>query len=494
MNTNKKVLSLEGITKIYPGVRALDNVHMDFCEGEVHAIVGENGAGKSTFIKTIAGAIVPDAGQIHCQGQTFTAMTPHISRSLGIEVIYQEYNLIETLSAAENICLGEKLGKLVNFKLMNEKARKIFKRFDIDIHPNTPVRNLSSAQMQIVEIAKSISKDTKILIMDEPTAPLTVKDVEILMNIINDLKKNGVTIIYISHRIEEIFRISDRVTVLRDGQYIKTLNTCDTNRQELINLMVGRELTESYPQRSHKLGEAALEVKGISGDTNQDISFIVRQGEVLGISGLVGAGRTELLRAIYGADKITHGEIFINGEKQKIHSPKDAIAAGIGLIPEDRKRQGLVLPMGVDWNISVMSIKNLCKNSVVNRKNEKELAEKYKELLGIKVPDVTNPVKSLSGGNQQKVVIAKTLAAESDIIFFDEPTRGIDVGAKQEIYNLMNYLASQGKTIVMVSSEMEELLGMSDRVIVLNDGRLVGELAKEEFDQSRILDIASGSN
>jgi len=490
---NYIVLSLHNITKIFPGVVALNNVSMEFREGEVHALLGENGAGKSTLIKIISGALEPEAGQISFSGKKFSKLTPYISRNLGIETIYQEYNLIESMSAAENICLGEeRQGLLISRKKMLNTARELFSRFKIDIDPMSLVRDLPSAQQQVVEIAKAVSKNARILIMDEPTAPLTVKEVDTLMEIIRQLKAQGVTVIYISHRLEEIFRIADRVTIMRDGCYVDTQNVKDTNRKELISLMVGREFTEAYPERKHQLGEVLLEVKDVSGNGVEKISFTVKKGEILGISGLMGSGRTELIRAIYGADNMSRGSVSIGNKEIKIRTPKDAIRHGIGLIPEDRKHQGCFLDMDVKWNISIINIKNISKGMVVNTRMEKETAARYRELLGIKTPALSQRLKNLSGGNQQKVIIAKTLAANSRILFFDEPTRGIDVGTKQEIYHLMNKLVSDGKSIVMISSDMEELLGMSDRIIVLCEGRYAGEVCKPQFNKDYILDLASG--
>jgi ribose transport system ATP-binding protein len=490
------VLSLKDITKKYPGVLALNNVSLDFFEGEVHALLGENGAGKSTLIKAVAGAIDLDGGVIHVNQREYIKMTPHLSRSLGIEVIYQEFNLIPTMSVAENIFLGDRTGKspLVDFGSMKIKAREIFKLFNVDIDPDTLVQDLSPAMQQIVEIAKAVSKNVKILIMDEPSAPLSVSEVEHMFEIIRHLKQRGVTVIYISHRLEEVFRISDRVTVMRDGRYVATKLTKDTNRKELISLMVGRELKENYPSRLNPPGEIALEVKNLSGNGDKDISFSVRKGEILGISGLVGAGRTELAMLLFGAAPIEAGEIWVEGKLVQIQSPQDAIQKGIGLLTEDRKGKGLFLEMGVGWNISFPIIRKLSKYGVVDTKTENEIAEKYKQRINIKTPSLMQRVINLSGGNQQKVVLAKSLAAESDILIFDEPTRGIDVGAKQEIYNLMRELANSGIAIIMISSDMEELLGMSDRIIVLSEGGLAGEVMKEQFSQDYILDLASGTH
>ncbi|MBN1451520.1 MAG: sugar ABC transporter ATP-binding protein [Anaerolineales bacterium] len=493
---SKIVLSLKNITKKYPGVLALDNVSLDFLEREVHALLGENGAGKSTLIKAVAGAINLDGGIIHVEGQDYQHMTPHHSRSMGIEVIYQEFNLVPTMSAAENIFLGDRVSgnPLVDYDTMEGKAREIFDLFNVDINPKALVRELSPAQKQIIEIAKAVSKNVKILIMDEPSAPLSVSEVEHMFEIINRLKQKGVTIIYISHRLEEVFRISDRVSVMRDGQYVATKLTKDTDRKELISLMVGRELKETYPPRSNPLGEIALEVKNLTGNGDQDISFSVRKGEILGISGLVGAGRTELAMLLFGAARIESGEIWVDGERVRMRSPRDAIQQGIGLLTEDRKNKGLFLEMGVGWNISFPIVRRLSKYGVVDTKTEKDITEQYRQRIDIKTPNIEQRVINLSGGNQQKVVLAKSLAAESKILVFDEPTRGIDVGAKQEIYHLMCELADNGNAILMISSDMEELLGMSDRIIVLSEGKLAGEVKKEQFSQDYILDLASGTH
>lgn len=490
------VLALKDLTKAYPGVLALDRVSLDFVGGEVHALLGENGAGKSTLIKAIAGAIEPDGGTIHIDGQAYTRMTPHQARSLGVEVIYQEFNLVPSLSVAENIFLGDKTGRgiIVDTKVMVQRARDVFRQFAIDIDPYALVRDLPSAQQQIVEIAKAVSKNVRILIMDEPTAPLTVSEVDSMFEIVRQLKARGVTVIYISHRLEEIFRIADKVSVLRDGRYIATRTTAATNRKELISLMVGRELKESYPARQAAPGDVALEVRHLYGNGDADISFSVRKGEILGFSGLVGAGRTELARVIFGAEPAESGEILLEGKPVRIRSPQEAIKLGIGLIPEDRKTQGVFLDMDIKWNISFSKVRRLSHYTVVDTRQETTVAEKYRDLLKIKTPGLGQQVKNLSGGNQQKVVLAKSLAAESKILIFDEPTRGIDVGAKQEIYNLMCALANDGIAIIMISSDMEELLGMSDRIIVLCEGRIAGEVPRAEFSQNYILDLASGKH
>lgn len=487
------VLSMQHITKRYPGVVALNDVSIDFEKGEVHALLGENGAGKSTLIKVLSGAIENDEGSIAIGGQTYDKMTPKISRGHGVEVIYQEYNLINSLSVAENICLGAKFGKTVDYKKMEQITRDIFEPFNINIDPKALVRDLSPAHQQLVEIAKAVSKNAKIIVMDEPTAQLTVAEVENLYDIIRNLKSKNVTVIYISHRLEELFTITDRVSIMRDGQYITTVNTKETNRKELIALMVGRELTETYPKRDCIKDEIVLEAKNIVGDKSNNISFNLKKGEILGLSGLVGAGRTELMRTIFGADKMYSGEVYVGGNKVNIKSPKQAIAHGIGLIPEDRKNQGCFLRMTIEWNIAITNIKKLCKGIFVQDKLVAKQAESYRELLNIKTPSIEQNAGNLSGGNQQKVVLAKVLAGDSDIIIFDEPTRGIDVGARQEIYALMNSLVEQGKSIIMISSDMEELLGMSDRIIVLSEGNYSGEVLKPDFSQKHILELASGN-
>lgn len=488
------ILELYDITKLYPGVVALDNVSLSVERGTVHALIGENGAGKSTLIKAVAGAIDIDSGYFVIDGKRFDKLTPLTAINSGVAVIYQEFNLVPSLSVAENIFLGEKVGGRVvpDFEQMHARSKEIFGKFNIDIDTHQMVERLSTGQMQMVEIAKSISKDAKIIIMDEPSASLSANEVQYLFKIIRQLKAEGVTIIYISHRLDELFEISDRVTVLRDGKYVDTLETKNTNRSELINLMVGRELAESYPKRRNELGEVVLEAKHLSGNGVYDINLELKKGEVLGLGGLVGAGRTELAKLIFGAAKKEKGDLIINGKVSYFKSPGDSVQCGIGLIPEDRKREGVVLDYPIDWNISIMSLKRLSKFGIVDRAAVRALSDKYFNELKIISPSEKQLVKNLSGGNQQKVVLAKVLAAETDIIIFDEPTRGIDVGAKQEIYHIMNDLAEKGISIIMISSDMEELLGMSDRIVVLHEGRITGEISKSEFSQNRVLELASG--
>jgi ribose transport system ATP-binding protein len=486
------ILTVKNLSKTYPGVVALNDVSMSFEKGELHALLGENGAGKSTLIKAISGAIEPDCGSIFFGGKEHSKMSPGSAKENGVAVIYQEFSLVESLSVAQNIFLGEKMGLLVDYKDIKKRAAKIFEEMNVHMDPAAQVRKLSPAKKQLVEIAKAISGNTRILIMDEPSAPLSASEVETMFEIIGKLKNKGVTIIYISHRIEELFRISDRVTVMRDGCYVKTLLTKSTNRKELIDLMVGRELKEYYPKRSTAPGEIVLEVKNISGLGDEDISFSVRKGEILGVAGLVGSGRTELASIIYGAAPKERGETWIEGRKREIHSPAQAIAYGIGLIPEDRKHHGCIIFASVKFNIVLSTYNKTAKFFIVDSKAQNRTAHYYKEKFNIKTPSLEQKVVNLSGGNQQKVILAKTLAANTNILIFDEPTRGIDVGSKQEIYNLMVDLVNQGKTIIMISSEMEELLGMSDRLIVLCEGRFMGEVPKEEFDQRHVIELASG--
>ncbi len=488
------ILSVRDIVKEYPGVRAIDHLSFDVEEGEIHALIGENGAGKSTLIKTLSGAITPTSGTIIINGREFSAMTPKRSKEQGIAVIYQEFTLVPGISAAENVFLGEKTsqGLFVDIKDRERRAKELFDRMGVEIDVSKPVRNLSPACQQIVEIAKAVSRDVKILIMDEPTAPLTVNEVDTLFKIVRDLKKRGVTIVFISHRLEELFELADRVTVMRDGAYVGTRKMEEIDRQTLIAMMAGRELKESYPLRKVSLGEEVLRVEELCGNGDKDISFNLHKGEILGFAGLVGAGRTEIMRVIYGANPAESGKIFVNGKEVHIKSCSDAIQLGIGYIPEDRKAQGVFLPMTIKWNTVINNLKAFSNGIFVDRKKENDAAAEYQEKFDIKTPNLNQKVRNLSGGNQQKVVIAKTLAANSEIIIFDEPTRGIDVGAKQEIYKLMNELVENGKSIIMVSSDMPELLGMSDRIVVIYEGIKTGEVTKAEFDQNYILDLASG--
>ena len=481
----KKILCLNGITKKYPGVIALQNVSLSFDEGEVHAIAGENGAGKSTFIKIITGAIQATSGTIQFEGQEIKNNTPDKSLALGIAAIYQEFNLFPALSVAENIFHGR-------YPRKHGMIDKILESLGLDIKSDILVKNLSVGYQQLVEIAKAVSRDTKLLIMDEPSAPLTENEVHHLFKIVDNLKKRKVTILYISHRMEEIFTICDRVSVFRDGQYIQTMKVCDTNVDELIRIMVNRELGNQYPSKNYKKGKKVLEIKNFNTSILKNVSLEAYEGEILGLAGLVGAGRTETVRALFGADKLISGEIYLHGKKVKISSPRDAIKYGIGLIPEDRKKQGVLLGLSIRHNISFANLNEIKKNNIISMSKDIKASKKYIEALEIKTPSEEQLAGLLSGGNQQKVVLAKWLFRNSDILIFDEPTRGIDVGAKQEIYKLMIELVAQGKVIIMISSDMPELIGMSDRIIVMHKGEIKGSLTRNDFSQETILSLASG--
>jgi ribose transport system ATP-binding protein len=488
------ILELKNIRKEYPGVVALNDVSLGFMSGEVHAIIGENGAGKSTFIKTITGAIEPTKGDVYFEGKKLGKASPAERLELGITAIYQEFNLFAQLSVAENIYFNrfDKKNGLIDYQSIEEKSRAILSRLGISIDPKKLVNELTVGYQQLIEIAKSVSRTVKVMIMDEPSAPLTNSELKYLFKIVKELKNEGIAIIYISHRLEEIFEICDKVSVFRDGNYMETKMVKDTNKEELIRLMVNRELDDSFPKIDLIKGEKVLEVKNLCNHHLKGVSFSAYKGERLGFAGLVGAGRTEVARAIFGADPISKGEIVINGEKVIIKNPEDAIQNGIGLIPEDRKHQGALLHLTIKENISYSFMKflaNLFGIIDVKREN-KEILEQI-SALKVKTPSQDQLVKNLSGGNQQKVVLAKWLLMKSKILIFDEPTRGIDVGAKQEIYNLINELALMGKVIIIISSEMPELIGCTDRIIVMSEGRITGELSKEMVCQERILELAS---
>lgn len=491
------ILQLKNITKRYPGVVALNNVSLDVAEGEVHALVGENGAGKSTLIKSCSGAVIPTEGTVSIQGQEFAALNPKLAEDLGLAVIYQEFNLVDELSVAENIFLGRairKQGVMIDKKAMATEAAAIFKQLEIDIDPYALVGSLTVGYQQLVEIAKAVSQKAKILIMDEPSAPLTQVEAEALYVMVEKLKTSGVTIVYISHRMDEIFRLADRITVLRDGEKIKTLNTVDTNMDDLVKLMVGRELKETYPVRKKCISdEVLLEVENLSGNGVRDISLKIKKGEVLGLAGLIGAGRTELAELLFGVKPRTAGRVVLHGKEIKPKLPREAIDCGIALVPEDRKKQGALLEVDIKGNISMAILERISKFFTVNKKEERRIAEHYREAMRIKTPSVKQKIKNLSGGNQQKAIIAKWLASEPTLVIFDEPTRGIDVGAKSEIYTLVNSLVESGKAVLMISSEMEEVMGMSDRIIVLKEGQIAGELERKDFKQETIMGFAAQS-
>ncbi len=491
---NDPILELRGIKKIYPGVVALKNVSLGLNAGEVHAIVGENGAGKSTFIKIVTGVIQPTEGEIVFEGNVITDNSPIKSLKLGIAAIYQEFNLFPYLSVAENIFHGRYPMKrhLVDFKEMEKQTREIMADLGINIDPNTKVKDLSVGYQQIVEIAKAISRNIKVLIMDEPSAPLTNNEVKHLFNIVKRLKKQGVSVIYISHRLEEIFEICDRISVFRDGEYVAGMKVSETNIDQLVHVMVNRNIHDQFPQKTYVRQEKVVEVKNLNTNLLKDINFEAYKGEILGLAGLVGAGRTEIARSLFGADKTISGEFFIHGRKVKINSCRDAIDAGIGLIPEDRKKQGVLLKMSILENTTYANMKNISKCGVINKAKDSAVATKFVDLIKIKASSLNQLVGQLSGGNQQKVVLAKWLYTNCEVLIFDEPTRGIDIGAKQEIYNLMHQLVEQGKVIIMITSEMPELLGMADRIIVMHEGRIKGTLTREEATQEKVMQLSSG--
>ena len=495
----ENILEIRNLTKTYPGVTALNNFSLDIRRGECHALVGENGAGKSTLIKSIAGAITPNDGTITFDGQIYEALTPSLSKQIGISVIYQEFNLCPALSIAENMYLGEHLsdGVFQDWGLVNKKAQEILNEFKVDgLTAKRLVRTLPTAYQQLVEIAKAIARKAKLVIMDEPTAPLTEREVSVLFRIIQGLKQQGVTIIYISHRLDELYEIADRVTVMRDGCYIATMKPKDVTKDQLISYMVGRELNRSSTERGHEhLGELLLETKNLGGNGVEPFSLQLHRGEVLGLGGLVGAGRTEYAQLIFGAAPKASGEIYLKGEKVTIRSPKDAVKLGIGMVPEDRKANGALLRMNVQENIVLSILKKISnKAGFVQRKKEQQITQEQIEALHIKTPSAEQLVGNLSGGNQQKVVLAKWLANNCDVLILDEPTRGVDVGAKQEIYHLINNLTTQGKAILVISSEMEELISITDRMLVLYEGKLMGKLEHAEYTQEKILTLASGES
>lgn len=490
---NNYILTLKNITKEFPGVKALDDVTINIERGTIHGLVGENGAGKSTLIKVLAGIYQPNKGEIILDGKPCRFNSPIEARRAGISVVHQEIKLAEPLSVAENMFLGNVQLKngLVDWKGMRRRAREIVEDLGMDIDINAQVSSLTVAKKQIVEIMHAINNNSRILIMDEPSAVLTDRELEVMFRIVKQLRDEGITIIYISHRLDEIFGLCSNVSVLRDGCHIDTIPVASVDRQGLINMMVGREMGQEYPKEVGNVGGTILEVKNLSRGILQDISFEVKSGEVFGISGLVGAGRTELARAILGIDKPESGEVYVRGKKVHYRTFADAIRDGLGLIPEDRKLQGLVQIMSVKRNTTLVNMKRVLRAGVISSSLEEKLSKEYADKLHVVTPSMETEVQYLSGGNQQKEVIAKWLFQNSEILFLDEPTRGIDVGAKAEIYRLINRMAKEGKTIIMISSEMPELLGMCDRIMVMHEGHKMGELNAAEATQEKIMALCS---
>ena len=483
------ILTLKNITKEFPGVKALDDVTINIERGTIHGLVGENGAGKSTLIKVLAGIYQPNQGEVILEGKTEHFHTPIAARNAGIAVVHQEIKLAEPLTVAENMFLGNVMmkGKIVDWAGMRKRAQEIVDDLGMDIDINAQVSSLSVAKKQIVEIMHAINTNSKVIVMDEPSAVLTNRELEVMFRIVKQLREKGITIIYISHRLDEVFDLCNNVSVLRDGQHINTLPITDVTHDSLVAMMVGRDMGQKYPKELGNIGDTILEVKNLNCGILKDISFEVKAGEVFGISGLVGAGRTELARAILGIDKIESGEVYVKGKKVKYHTFADAIRDGLGLIPEDRKLQGLIQAMSVKQNTTLVNLDGILKNGIINAKLETEAAAEFTKKLRVVTPGLETEVQFLSGGNQQKVVIAKWLFRGSDILFLDEPTRGIDVGAKAEIYRLINDLVKEGKTVIMISSEMPEILGMCDRIMVLHEGHKMGELMVEDATQEKIM-------
>ena len=488
---------MEAIDKRFAGVHALKGVDFELCEGEIHALVGENGAGKSTLMKALTGIFPKDSGEIHYLGKLFNPQGPKEALDAGIAIVHQELNMMEHLTVAQNLFIGrestKRNGWFLDEKEQNKRASELFERLNMHIDPQEKVSNLTVGKQQMVEIAKAVSHNLKVLILDEPTAALTDKEINDLFVIMKDLAQKGVGMIYISHRLDEIGVITDRVTVLRDGEYVGTKETKDLNKEEMINMMVGRVIYEKPKNKSTVPPDApvVLKVENLNaGKLVQNISFELRKGEILGFAGLMGAGRTETMRALFGADRAS-GNILINGKKTLIESPQDAVRNGIGYLSEDRKRFGLAIKLSVQENVVMASYNDLCTSLFLPRLKLVKVAAEYVEKLNVKTPSLDQFVRNLSGGNQQKVVIAKWLVKNCSVLIFDEPTRGIDVGAKSEIYHLMNDLVKEGKSIIMISSELNEILRMSDRIAVMCEGKLTGILNIEEATQERIMTLAT---
>ena len=481
------------ISKSFPGVKALDDVGFSVAEGEVRALVGENGAGKSTLMKILNGNYKKDEGQILIDGEEVDITDPLVAAAHGISIIFQELNLVDQLSIAENI-FADRLSKglkQVNWKEINRKAKELLDRIGFDADPRTEVGSLTVAGKQMVEIAKALSRDCRIILMDEPSATLTKKELNALFDIIRDLKKRGIAVIYISHRMEEIFEICETATVMRDGRIIGTVNVGEVSPDRIVEMMVGREVSSAYPKRDTVPGEEILRVENLCRkDRKQNVSFSLRKGEVLGIAGLVGAGRTEIMRGLFGVDYITSCDVYVHGQKVRIPTPAAAKKHGIAFLTEDRKIEGLTLDFTIKANMSMANLPKLRRGLLTSAKVENEIADQYIKLINVKTPSRNQKVGNLSGGNQQKVVIGKWLNADPEILIMDEPTRGIDVGAKWEIYGIINELAAQGKAVILISSELPEVLGMSDRVLVVKDDAIVAELTGDEINAVEVMRYA----
>lgn len=501
------LLKISNVTKHFPGTKALDNVNLDVYEGEIHAICGENGAGKSTLMKILSGVYPYGTyeGQIHFAGSEVKLATVKDSEQIGIRIIFQELTLVPNMTVADNILLGAEPGKsgIINQNQLFSDTERLLKDYNLDIPYNAKVSGLGIGQQQMVEIAKALSGNARLLILDEPTSALTIDETNVLMDIIRDLKSRGVTCIYISHKLDEVFEIADRITVLRDGQIVETHPVEDLDQNKVISLMVGREITNQYPPRKPNIGDVTLEVKNwtvakhsqAARPTVKDVSFKLHKGEILGISGLMGSGRTELVQSIFGEfGKRLSGELILNGEPVTIGSAEDAIRHGLALLTEDRKQTSLILKHSILANATIASIQDLVRYNVIDPEKELAVTYEYKDKLQIKAPTVHSIVNNLSGGNQQKVAIAKWLMTDPQVLIMDEPTRGIDVGTKYEVYKLMNELTSQGVSIIMVSSELPEILGMSDRILVMHEGTVAGIVENDNVSSEEIMLLATGGS
>ncbi|QGU94655.1 ATP-binding cassette domain-containing protein [Clostridium bovifaecis] len=495
MSEREVVLRLENVVKVFPGVKALDNVRLDVRKGEVHALCGENGAGKSTLMKIISGAQGYTSGKMYFEEKEVKFSSTKEAQDMGISMIYQEFNLIPYLSIAENIFLGRqpmnKFG-IIDWNKLNEEAKKLLERVGLNVNPTTLVKDISVAEAQMVEIVKCLSINSKVIIMDEPTAALLDEEIEKLFENIRKLTSEGIAVIYISHRMEEIFEITDRITVFRDGKYIKTMDTKDTNNDELVSLMVGKNIMDLYPKRNFNGEENILAVNNMRIKNVKDLSFDLKKGEILGIYGLLGSGTIELSKAIFGFYEDYKGEIYIEGKKVHIRKPLDAIENGISLVPDDRKNEGLILIRSIKENVSLASLDKIKNNSLLNDSKEKEMVDRQVKQLNIKISSPEQAVGNLSGGNQQKVVFAKMLETKPKVLILDEPTRGVDVGAKAEIYQIINQLTEDGISIILVSSDLPELIGMSDRILVMKEGKIQKELSRSEANQEIVLSYAAG--
>ncbi|OCA89251.1 sugar ABC transporter ATP-binding protein [Bacillus sp. FJAT-27986] len=490
------MIQMSGISKAFSGNVVLRDVQFELLNGEIHALMGENGAGKSTLMKIMSGIYTKDSGEVRVDGHLMDFKSAKDSENQGIHVIHQELNILPDLTVAENLFLGKELEYglgVLKRKEMEQETKRLLKKLGLDVHPRTRAGDLSVGKQQIIEIAKAIASEAKYIVMDEPTAALTDREIQTLFKTVRELKSKGISFVYISHRMEEIFAICDRITVLRDGEYVGVKEISETTFDEIVAMMVGRQLGERFPSRNAKIGNKKLEVKGLSADNAfQDVSFTLHQGEVLALSGLMGAGRTEIAEALFGHRKSTQGEIFIDGQKVQIKTPIEAMKLGIGLVTEDRKSKGLILDFSIKENIMLANLEKGSKASVIQPGKENEFVQNYINQLRIRSSGAEQIVKSLSGGNQQKVVIAKWLGTQPKILILDEPTRGVDIGAKKEIYHIINQLAEAGVAILMISSELPEIIGMADRVLVMQEGKLTGVVEKKDMTQERIMHFATG--